>query len=77
MAHGASFTKEKAMSDGKTKRGAADRTRINLNQDYERSDWAKSLGVSEEELTAAVHAVGNSAEKVREYLKERHHPSRA
>ena len=65
------------MSDDKTKRGTADRSRINLNQDYERQDWAKSLGVSEEDLTAAVHAVGNNAEKVREYLKDRDHPTGA
>lgn len=73
----ARVTTERAMSDDKTKRGAADRSRINVNQDYERRDWAKSLGVSEEELTAAVNVVGNSAEKVREYLKDRRHQSRS
>ena len=65
------------MSDDKTKRGTAHRARINLSQDYERRDWAKALGVSEQELTDAVRAVGNSAEKVREYLKDRERPSRA
>ena len=65
------------MSDDKTKRGAADRARINLSQENERRDWSKRLGVTEEEVTDAVHAVGNSAEKVREYVKEREHPSRA
>jgi hypothetical protein len=59
------------MSDDKTKRGAVDRSRINLEQDYEVRDWTKSLGVTEDELTAAVKAVGNSAEKVREYLSKR------
>jgi hypothetical protein len=34
-------------------------------------DWTKSLGVSEEELREAVDAVGNAAEKVRNYLKAR------
>ena len=59
------------MSDDTSKRGAGDRSRINLEQDYEVRDWTKSLGVSEAELTAAVKAVGNSAEKVKEYLGKR------
>ena len=57
------------MSDDKSKRGAADRRQINLEQDYEVRDWTKSLGVTKAELTAAVKAVGNSADKVREHLK--------
>jgi hypothetical protein len=63
------------MSDDTTHRGQPDRSRINLNQDYEKRDWAKRLGVSEQELTDAVRAVGDSAEKVREYLKGKR-PSR-
>ena len=59
------------MSDDKTNRGARDKARINVNQDYERRDWAKSLGVTEDELKQAVHNVGDRAEKVREYLKHR------
>ena len=59
------------MSDDKSKRGGADRSRISLEQDYEVRDWSKSLGVTEAELTAAVKAVGNSAEKVKEYLGQR------
>lgn len=61
------------MSDDKSKRGTADRNRISLDQDYEVRDWTKSLGVSKDELVAAVHAVGNSAEKVKAYLQERKH----
>jgi hypothetical protein len=57
------------MADDKTKAGGQDRNRINLNQDYEVRDWAKSLGVTEDELRKAVAAVGNQADKVREYLK--------
>jgi hypothetical protein len=54
-----------------TKRSdAADRNRISLSDDYEVRDWTKSLGVTKEELTAAVKAVGNSTDKVREYLKK-------
>jgi hypothetical protein len=59
------------MSDDKSQRGGADRSRISLEQDYEVRDWSKSLGVTEAELTAAVKAVGNSAEKVKEYLGQR------
>lgn len=57
------------MADDKSKTGGQDRTRINLNQDYEVRDWTKSLGVTEDELRKAVAAVGNQADKVREYLK--------
>ncbi len=59
------------MSDDKSKRGAADRNRISLEEDYEVRDWTKSLGVTKEELVAAVKAVGNSADKVKEYLKKK------
>ncbi len=48
---------------------AADRQRISIQEDYERRDWAKSLGTTEDKLREAVQAVGNSADKVREYLR--------
>lgn len=54
------------MSDDQSKRGGPDR--INLDQDYERRDWAKRLGVTEDELKDAVRAAGDSPNKVREYL---------
>ncbi len=56
------------MADNKNNVGAPDRDRINMNEDYEVRDWTKSLGVSREKLQEAVDAVGNSADKVREYL---------
>ncbi|VTU40325.1 hypothetical protein H4CHR_05067 [Variovorax sp. PBS-H4] len=59
------------MTDDKTKVGGQDRARINLNEDYEVRDWAKSLGVTEDELRKAVAAVGNQADKVREFLKKK------
>ena len=59
------------MADDKNEVGVPDRARINLSEDYEIRDWTKSLGVSEDELRAAVDAVGNSADKVREYLQAR------
>jgi hypothetical protein len=56
------------MADDKGQTGA-DRKLISLEQDYERRDWAKSLGTTEDKLRKAVQAVGSSADKVREYLK--------
>lgn len=57
------------MADNTRDVGSPDRDRISLSEEYEVRDWAESLGVSEDRLREAVAAVGNSAEKVREYLK--------
>ncbi|HEX7888622.1 MAG TPA: DUF3606 domain-containing protein [Ramlibacter sp.] len=59
------------MSDDKSHSGGQDRDRINVNQDYELRDWAKSLGTTPERLKEAVQAVGDRADKVREYLKDK------
>lgn len=59
------------MADDKTKSGGQDRKRISLNEDYEVRDWCHSLGVSPDELRAAVEAVGNEAEAVRQHLASR------
>ncbi len=56
------------MADDKTKTGAADRDRINVNEDYELQYWTKALGVSADELRAAVKAVGPTAAAVRDHL---------
>lgn len=58
------------MSDNKSQTGGQDRERINVNQDYELRDWAKSLDTTPERLKEAVQAVGDRAEKVREYLRQ-------
>ena len=58
------------MSDNTSKTGL-DRQLVSLNEDYEIRDWTKSFGCTEDELRAAVKAVGNSAEKVREYLSNK------
>ena len=57
------------MSDDTTQSHGQDRNRINVHQDYELRDWSRSLGVTPEELKKAVAAVGDRADKVREYLK--------
>ena len=56
------------MSDDKTRTGGQDRQRINIHEDYELRDWAKSMHTTPERIKEAVQAVGDRAEKVREYL---------
>lgn len=58
------------MSDDTTKRGPADRTRINVNEDYELQYWSEKFGVSRERLRAAVEKVGVMAEDVDRELRE-------
>ncbi len=57
------------MADDKTKTGAADRARINVNESYELRDWAKKFGVTEDALKSAVQTVGTSAQAVEQHLK--------
>ena len=59
------------MADNTTKPAAPDRARINVHQDYEVRDWAKSLGIDEHTLRNAVGAVGDDALQVREYLRRK------
>ena len=60
------------MPDDKSKPGGQDRKRINVNEDYELRDWAKKFGVSQDELKAAVKAVGDDAGAVEKHRKSRH-----
>jgi len=55
------------MDDLKQK-GQQDRSRINMHEEHEVRYWTEALGVSKEQLQAAVDKVGNSAEAVREEL---------
>jgi hypothetical protein len=52
------------MSDDLTKRGKADRDRINIQEDYELRDWSKKFGVTPDELKRAVAKVGVMADDV-------------
>ena len=52
--------------DDLNKKGAGDRSKINMHEDYEVKHWTKQLGVSKEELQKA--EVGNSAAAVRKEL---------
>ncbi|MEO8135640.1 MAG: DUF3606 domain-containing protein [Betaproteobacteria bacterium] len=46
------------MSDDKSKSGPTDRNRIDMNETFWVRDWSEKLGVSKEELAAAVKRVG-------------------
>jgi len=59
------------MSDDKSKAHGQDRERINIHEDYELRDWAKSLKTTPERVKEAVQAVGDRADKVREYLRDK------
>ena len=64
------------MADDTSVRTGIDRSRINTAQDHELRYWTKELGVTPEELKAAVQAVGSSADKVRAFLAERRKTAR-
>lgn len=59
------------MADDKQNRGAQDRSRINMNEDYEVAYWTKELGVTREQLAEAVRKVGVGVGAVREELDKR------
>jgi hypothetical protein len=59
------------MSDDLKNRGAQDRARIALGELHEVRYWTGQLNCTKQQLEAAVAAVGNSADKVREYLKKK------
>ena len=59
------------MADDKSKPGGQDRTRINVNEDYEVRDWSKKFGVTAAQLKAAVKTVGTSAQDAEKHLKGR------
>lgn len=56
------------MADNLTKRVQPDRSKINMQEDFEVKHWTHALGVSREELQRAVDKVGNSAAAVRKEL---------
>jgi hypothetical protein len=57
------------MTDDPSKRGPADRSRINTSEDYEVRFWCKKFRVTPDLLKAAVEKVGNSAAAVEQELK--------
>jgi hypothetical protein len=60
------------MADDKSKRGKADRSRINPKESYEMQYWKKALGVSSQQITGAIRATGSrSVKKVENYIKKK------
>jgi hypothetical protein len=58
------------MTDDKTKRGIADRARINVHEEYELRHWAERFHISPEKLKDAVTKVGPMANNVAKYLQK-------
>jgi hypothetical protein len=56
------------MADNKNLKGVQDRTRINLSEGYEVRYWCEKVGVTVDELRAAVKRVGNSTKAVESEL---------
>lgn len=52
-------------------KGPRDRATISLHEDWEVKWWTKALAISVAELKKAVATVGNSAQKVKEYVKNK------
>jgi hypothetical protein len=52
------------MADDRSIRGAADRSRINMQEDYEVRYWTQKWNVSQEQLAAAVREAGVMVEDV-------------
>nr|WP_316644367.1 DUF3606 domain-containing protein [uncultured Roseateles sp.] len=59
------------MSDSKYLGGDQDRRRIDIDDAQALHDWTKALHVSPEDLRRAVVAVGDDADAVSAYLKQR------
>ena len=57
------------MSDDPKKTGHADRDRSSLEQDDKVHDWCETLGVSEEQLRAAVQSWSATWPQMSELLK--------
>ena len=58
------------MADDKSKVAPGDRSRININEDYEVAYWTKALGCTKQELEKAVKEVGVSASAVKKYFNK-------
>lgn len=56
------------MADNLQHAGPQDRSRININEDWEVRYWTDALGVSKDELTELVKEVGPSVKAVRDKL---------
>lgn len=58
------------MSDNLTLKNPEDSKKINISQDWEISYWTKKLDVTDEEIRAAVGAVGPLVADVKKFLQK-------
>lgn len=58
----------KTMADDLTNRGPADRSRVNVNEEWERRYWCKEFNCTEQQLRDAVKKVGVMVADVRRHL---------
>ena len=56
------------MPDDKTNRGPANRSRVNVHEDYELKYLSQKFGVTADQLRAAVRAIGQMAHEVARHL---------
>jgi uncharacterized protein DUF3606 len=68
---GTSLAASPVSTGDKSKLGKPDRDRINVDEDYEVRDWAKSLGVTEDQLRSAVAKAGPMVKDVKAHLQGR------
>jgi hypothetical protein len=59
------------MTDDLTKKGKADRIRVNIHEIWEVTYWIRKFQCTEEELVIGVAAVGDLAEDLKEYFDRR------
>jgi len=59
------------MPDDKNLRDQKDRSRVAADEKWEMSYMMEKTGASREEIERAIAAVGNSREKIEEYLRKR------
>ena len=56
------------MPDDLSKKGPADKAKVNVNEPRELKYWTKTLNVAEEKFKAALKAVGTRLEDIRKQL---------
>jgi len=63
------------MSDNLQERGGRDRSRIDVNEEWELRYWSNKLGVSADELKQAVKQLGDRAEDIERHFASRNQPA--
>ncbi|HSQ03104.1 MAG TPA: DUF3606 domain-containing protein [Burkholderiales bacterium] len=63
------------MSDEVHKGQPRDRSRVSLSEPSEVKYWRRECGCTEQQLRQAIAAVGDSADKVRQYFKTKSRPA--